>query len=259
MDPRERNKRSSENQQSKLKKREETAQNDQQISELNPKQLRALLSNKNSDYVFRLQKELETQGKMEAGAAAAAVDQLLQEIITAQRKGITANNLFHASPKMKADQILHPVQKPQKTPYWQRLIDGILIYVAIMTGLFGVLALIQTPKANQSSQMGIVSLVLVGGLLGAVMTKYNDLLAPDAPKKGRGIKLVLYGVAIFAGLMVIMWVFQNKALAVINPVLPAGADIAIAAIVYLVRFAFRRYYKITGSPFYPEGSRPQAK
>lgn len=259
MDPRERNKRSSENQQAKLKKRAETAQDDQEISKLAPEALRSKLSNKNSDYVFRLQKELEQQGKISSAEASSIVDNLLQEIVTAQYKGVPANGLYHASPKMKADQLLHPVAKPQQTPTWQRMIDGILFYIVVMTGLFGVLALFQNPKQTESAQMGILSLVLVGALLGAVMTKYNDLLGLERGKKGNGWKMALYGVAIFVGLLVIMWIFQNPALRVINPVLPAGANIAIAAILYLIRFAFRRYFKITGSPFYPEGSRPQSK
>jgi uncharacterized membrane-anchored protein len=253
VDPKEKNKESSANQQEKLKKREEVAADDEKVKSSSAADLREKLSNKNADYVFRLQKELEAQGKLTAAEAKSLVDKLLPEIIVAQRKGQPANNLFKAAPKLKAEQILHPAPKKQETPTWQRMIDGVLFYIVIMTGLFGVLALFQSPKQAQSGQMGIVSLILVGLLLGLVMTKYNDLMDPRKKRKGMGWLLALYGVAIFVGLLVIMYVFQSPYLKAINPVLPAGADIAIAAILYLVRFAFRRYFKITGSPFYPDG------
>ena len=44
--------------QAKLKKQTETDNRDEAIKQMDPKELRNKLSNKNQDYVFRLEKEL---------------------------------------------------------------------------------------------------------------------------------------------------------------------------------------------------------
>lgn len=74
--------------------------------------MRKQLTNKNSDYVFRLEKALMDAGKSEAEATKIAND-LLDEIITAQKQGIPASNLYKKSPILKAEEILHPVIKPK--------------------------------------------------------------------------------------------------------------------------------------------------
>jgi uncharacterized membrane-anchored protein len=61
-------------------------------------------------------------------------------------------------------------------------------------------------------------------------------------------------LAIAVVLFVWMWILQIPALRVINPVLPAVADIVIAAAAYGVRYLFRKHYNIVGSAFAP---RPQ--
>jgi len=52
------------NKQEKLKEKVINQNKDDEVKQMQPAELRKQLSNKNSDYVFRLQKELETQGKM---------------------------------------------------------------------------------------------------------------------------------------------------------------------------------------------------
>ena len=147
--------------QEKLKKQSEVDAKDEELKNEDPKTLRQKLSNKNQDYVFRLEKELQRQGSLSHEEAVAMTDGLLSEIVIAQRHGQPANGLYLASPKIKAEEMLHPEQKTVETPFWQRAVDGALLYLAIFVGLFGVIALFET-KQPQNSQMGILTLASVG-------------------------------------------------------------------------------------------------
>lgn len=235
-------------QQAKLKRQTEIDNKDEEIKKESPSELRKKLSNKNQDYVFRLEKELQRQGSMSREEAVAMTDGLLSEIIIAQRHGQPANGLYMAAPQIKAEQMLHPDKKPVKTPFWQLAIDGALLYLAIFVGLFGIIALFET-KQPQNSQMGILTLASVGIVMGIFMVKYNDWVMPKNDKKLSWSRLILNGLALAAVLFIWIWLLSLPGVSAINPVLPGGVDIAIAVVAYGIRYLFRKYYHITGSPF----------
>lgn len=237
--------------QAKLKKKTETDTKDEELKNEDPKTLRQKLSNKNQDYVFRLEKELQRQGSMSREEAVTMTDGLLSEIVIAQRHGQPANGLYLASPKIKAEQMLHPDAKPVETPFWQKAVDGALLYLAIFVGLFGIIALFENDKAQNNSQMGILTLASVGILMGIFMVKYNDWITPKNGQRIGWAKLVLSGLGIAAVLFVWIWILSLPAVRMINPVLPGIVDIIIAAIAYGARYLFRRHYHITGSTFAP--------
>lgn len=241
--------------QEKLKKKSEVDAKDEELKNEDPKTLRQKLSNKNQDYVFRLEKELQRQGSLSREEAVAMTDGLLSEIVIAQRHGQPANGLYMASPQIKAEEMLHPHQKPVETPFWQRAVDGALLYLAIFVGLFGVIALFENnSKTQNNSQMGILTLASVGILMGVFMVKYNDWVMPKNGQRISLPKLLLSGLGIAVALFVWIWILSLPAIRVINPILPGAVDIVIAAIAYGVRYLFRQHYHITGSSF---ASRPQ--
>lgn len=240
--------------QAKLKKQAEIDTQDEEIKQEDPKVLREKLSNKNSDYVFRLEKELQKQGSISRAEAVEMTDSLLSEIIIAQRHGQPANGLYLASPAIKAEQMLHPKKKPVATPTWQLMVDGGLLYLAIFFAIFGVMALFETGKRAYNSQWGVLTLASVGILMGVFMVKYNDWLTPQADKRPSWAKLILSGLGIAVVMIALVTLMSLPALRVINPVLPGPADIAIAVVAYGVRYLFRRHYNIVGSAFAP---RPQ--
>ena len=80
--------------QEKLKQKTEREKQDDKIKAASPEELREMLSNKNSDYVFRLQKELEKQGNMSYAESEAKINELLPEIVIAQKHGQPANGLY---------------------------------------------------------------------------------------------------------------------------------------------------------------------
>ena len=75
-------------QQEKLKKAHEQNSRDEEIKKMSPKELRNKLSNKNQDYIFRLEKFLIEDQNYTMDQVEPAIDQILPEIIVAQRKGI---------------------------------------------------------------------------------------------------------------------------------------------------------------------------
>ena len=86
-------------QQEKLKKAHEQNARDEEIKKMSPKELRNKLSNKNQDYIFRLEKFLTEDQNYTMDQVEPAIDQILPEIIVAQRKGIPASNLYQKAPR----------------------------------------------------------------------------------------------------------------------------------------------------------------
>lgn len=242
-------------QQEKLRAKITTTEQDDEIKEESPQVLRTKLTNKNSDYVFRLQKELEKQGKLSHSEAEEKVNQLLPEIIVAQRHGQPANGLYMASPKIKADQILHPEVKPKTLsdfPFWQRAVDSGLLWLAIFMGIYGLMGLASTKPTGQN---GVLTITIVGILLGVFLAKYNDLIMPrdqnGKPKKVSWPRVIVVSVALVIVIVILMGILTLKALRPINPVLPGIIYIIIAAISFGIRYLFRKQYGITGSTFMP--------
>lgn len=238
-----------EDKQAKLKNKSAQEKMDAEIDQMSVDELRENLSNKNADYVFRLQRELASQGKLTQEKARGMVDELLPEILKAQRRGQPANGLYMAAPKMKANELLHPEENaaPKPVPFWQRSVDSALLYLAIFTGLFGIMELFSNTNKTSSS-MGILSIASVGILMGVFMTKYEDWVLPNGSRsKVSWPKLIGVSFILIVGLFAWMWILALPAIQVINPVLPGIWYIIIAAAAYGGRYLFRKYYGIVGS------------
>ncbi|RMC25771.1 MULTISPECIES: DUF1129 family protein [unclassified Lactobacillus] len=240
-------------QQTKLKDKVANQNMEEQVRQMAPAELRKQLSKKNADYIFRLQKELENQGKLSQETAISKINKLLPDLLIAQRHGQPANNFYNMSPKIKAADILKPKLKTAADiPFWQYAVDSALLYVAIFVGIFGLIALFQ-PNSKNNSQMGILTLISIGALMGIFMTKYNTWLLPDNGKNKKipWTKIILG----MAGIIVVLYgwimVLSIPALQVVNPVLPGMTNIIIALIAYGIRWLFRRHFEIVGSVFSP--------
>ena len=239
--------------QEKLKEKVINQNIDDEVKQMQPAELRKQLSNKNSDYVFRLQKELEAQGKMSHEDAQKKVDELLNDLIIAQRHGQPANTYYSMSPKLKAADMLKPKKrKASDIPFWQYATDNALFYVALFFGLFGLIGLFQ--KNNKyNSEMGALTLLIVGAALGVFMTKYNEWVLPNGGKNRKipWSKLIWGFILMMALLFICFGVLSLRALQIINPVLPGIYNLIIAAVAYGIRWLFRRHYQIIGSAFSP--------
>lgn len=242
----ERNRHAGAKQQEKMQKRSEVAERDAKIEEMSASELHARLSNKNQDYIFRLEKFLKAEG-MTADKAQAEVDGMLQDIVQAQSKGITAGVLFKMAPQEKAHEIVHPKPKPRSLTFREKFFDNALLYITIFGAIIGIFAFM-TPKNQQEQNgtaMGIVSLIVIGILCGLTMTYFNEVLTRPKEDRPAGWKLVLLGVGAIFVLFIVAAVLAIPPINVINPILPGGVDLLVAAVAYGGRWLWRKTKGIT--------------
>lgn len=240
MDNKERNQKVISQQQARLKKQSAQAAALEKIESMSVDQLQASLSNKNQDFLFRLDKFLVAEGWKEEEAQA-KINSLLKKIVVAQHKGETAASLFNKSPKEMAHDMVHPKPKPRKLTFGEKSIDNMLLYLGIFTGMIGLFSLFAHSKSAQAqSQMGIVSLILISLVAGWGMTYFNDTIALKPDKRPAAWKLILIGAALVVSLFVIVALFALPPLKNINPIIPGWAELAIMAIALVGRWFYRR-------------------
>lgn len=233
-------------QQEKLKKAHEQNARDEEIKKMSPKELRNKLSNKNQDYIFRLEKFLTEDQNYTMDQVEPAIDQILPEIIVAQRKGIPASNLYQKAPREKAIEIANPKKEAPKTKFWMHAVDNGLLYFVIFAGVFGIVQLFNTSSKQQDGmqQMGILTVVSVTILFGILMAYYTDLLSRDKSKRPPMWQIILIGVFLFGIIMVWITFTSMPFMRVINPVLNPWVYIVLAVIAFFVRRWFRQKYHV---------------
>lgn len=247
----ERNAQASQQQAKTLADKENKPETTVDLSKVDPKKLRAELSNKNQDYLFKMHKLLVDGGYTDADAAA-KLDAFLPEIVQEQRVGKPAAQLY-GPPTVKADRILHAPKKPIEIKYWMKGTDWSLLYFAILSVVFGVMGMIPGGNnQNSATNSGVLVLLTMSVSFGFLLTWFSDAMqkSREAKKKGDKTvrplwKVILLSVISVFGVMILisLLTFINPAL---NPVLPGYGYIIAAAISYGLRYLFRRHYHIKG-------------
>ncbi|MCH4009330.1 DUF1129 family protein [Companilactobacillus sp.] len=244
-DLRERNKKAAEKQKRHSEKKEKNDEIAEQINSADPAELRKQLSNKNEEYVFKLNKRLVDDDFTEEEAEE-SINGLLPEIIANQIKGVPANQLYGPVTK-KAGDIAHPVKPKKATPFWALAIDTSLLFFALFGLLYGIVGLTSKNQSSQN-QTGIVTLVLLAAMWGVLLTWFNlQMKKPKAERPGLLITIGYMG----AGL-VIMFIFLGLMQFVpktFNPPLNGVVYLVLAVIAFGGRFLYRRYMHITTRGF----------
>ena len=235
----------SQKQQTRLQKREKTAANIEKIKQATPEQLRKQLSNKNIDYIFRLEKALNNNEGLTTKKVTETVNVILPEIVVAQYKGIPAATLYHQSPLQKAKELAHPQPKPVKQKFWMQAVDNVLLYLTFFLGMFGLVQLFTPQKNLQGGQtLGILTLVSVAVLFGIVMAYYNNILVLPRSERPAIWKLILGGLGVL--IVIFAWITLTSlpALRIINPVINPWVEIVLAVIAFLGRRYFKQKYHV---------------
>lgn len=232
--------------QEKLKKAHEQNSREEEIKKMPPKELRKKLSNKNQDYVFRLEKFLAEDQNYTMDQVEPAIDQILPEIIVAQRKGIPASSLYQKAPREKAIEISNPKKEAPKSKFWMHAVDNGLLYFAIFAGFFGLVQLFsQNPKqSGVQQQLGIFTMIVVTVLFGILMAYYSDLMTRDKEHRPSVWKMILIGAILVVIMMVVINLTALPAFRVINPVLNPWVYIVLAVIAFFGRRWFRQKYHV---------------
>lgn len=244
-DLREKNKQAAEKQKVASAKNERKEEIKTEIYNANADDLRKKLSNKNAEYIFKLNKYLMEDGFKE-DESKEAIDKLLPEIVDNQIKGIPANQLY-GPVTQRAKDIVHPTKKPKVTPFWASWIDTSLLFFALFGVLYGIVAL-TSKKQDPNNQTGIITLIVLSAMWGALLTWFNNQMKrPKSQRPGWGITIgyLVVGLAF-------MFVFLAAMTAVptsINPALNAIGYFIAAVVAYGVRFVFRRTMDIHDRSF----------
>lgn len=245
-DLREKNKKAAEKQKVASAKNEKKEEVTSQIYSTDTDDLSKKLSNKNAEYVFKLNKRLLDDGFKEEEAKE-VIDGMLPEMIDNQIKGIPANQLY-GPVTQKAKEIAHPVKKPKKTPFWGLWIDTALLFFALFGLLYGVVAL-TSKKTDPNNQTGILTLIVLSLMWGALLTWFNNQMRmPKSERPGWGKTIGYLALG-----LVLMFVFLGAMAFVpttINPTLNAVGYFVAAVVAYGIRFAFRRYMGIKEKTFF---------
>ncbi|CAJ1193309.1 hypothetical protein FD33_GL000550 [Companilactobacillus paralimentarius DSM 13238 = JCM 10415] len=245
-DLREKNKKAAEKQKVASAKNEKKEEVTSQIYSADTDDLSKKLSNKNAEYVFKLNKRLLDDGFKEEEAKE-VIDGMLPEMIDNQIKGIPANQLY-GPVTQKAKEIAHPVKKPKKTPFWGLWIDTALLFFALFGLLYGVVAL-TSKKTDPNNQTGILTLIVLSLMWGALLTWFNNQMRmPKSERPGWGKTIGYLALG-----LVLMFVFLGAMAFVpttINPTLNAVGYFVAAVVAYGIRFAFRRYMGIKEKTFF---------
>lgn len=210
----------------------------------------AALTKRNSEYVFRLRKAL-TDGDMSEAEQVALLQKLLPEVIVAQHKGQPANQLY-GPPIAKANEILHAPKPVKPISMWLKAVDSMMIFAVFMFALAALTVF--TTKAKDVSQMksfGVLSMLLLVIVAGGGLAIVQDKISQPKEKRMAIWKMVL----LFAGIMIAMFLLVSVTVfipSVINPVLPGAADVAVAVVIFGLRYLLRRRYGIKGNLFAPQ-------
>ncbi|PMD73925.1 DUF1129 domain-containing protein [Companilactobacillus nuruki] len=245
-DLREKNKQAAEQQKVNSAKNEKKEELKSEIYSTDANDLRKKLSNKNAEYVFKLNKYLTENGFKEEEAKE-AIDGLLPEMIDNQYKGIPANQLY-GPVTQKAKDIVHPAKKVKKTPFWASWIDTSLLFFALFGVLYGIVAL-TSKKQDPNSQTGIITLIVLSAMWGALLNWFNTKMKlPKSERPGWGITIgyMVVGLAFMFVFLAAMTVVP----ATINPALNAIGYFIAAVVAYGVRFIFRRTMGIHDRSFF---------
>ncbi|UQS82172.1 DUF1129 domain-containing protein [Bombilactobacillus folatiphilus] len=248
MDPREKNEQKQAQSQEKTIKRQQQLATEEQIRNADATALWQKLSRKNEDYLFKLHKALQNNGKT-TSQAQEIIDNLLPEVLENQVKGITARQLY-GKVADKLDATLHrkvPSQTAANTPMWQMAVDNSLLFIAVFAVMYGIMSLfIKNP--SRDNQSGILSILIIAIIWGVLFGWLNKRMMTKKEEREPFWKTIL---VIIVGLLFMMlaWLFTVLLPPVLNPILPAWAEILIAVVAYGLRWLFRRYYHITFSSF----------
>ncbi|MBP2058148.1 putative membrane-anchored protein [Lactobacillus colini] len=231
--------------QAKLQKQSKRLETEAELKNTNPEQLRQKLSNKNADYIFRLEKAMRDNEKLAGEQVDNAINSILPEIIIAQYKGMPASTLYRQSPTEKAHELAHPKAKPVESKFWMQIVDNVLLYLTFFLGMFGVVQLFMPKsKDSQSSEMGIITMLSVAILFGIIMAYYNNMLARD--KEDRPAIWKMIAIAAVVLMAVFLWITFTSlpVFRPFNPIINPWIEIILAVLAFLGRRFFKQKYHV---------------
>mgnify|MGYP004467316797 CR=1 FL=1 len=212
------------------------------------------LSNKNTDYVFRLRKFLKENGVDDARETE-MLKELIPAILKDQAAGKPANTVY-GSPSVLATRLINaPKAKPKPQPFWIETSDLGLSFLAIFSVIYGAMALI-SKNASQASSGGFFSLVLMSFVAAFVFTYYNRWMDMEKSKRPNLFLLIMAGIAlVILGSMLASWLTTINT--PLTATMPAWAQFVVAVLAYGGHYFMKRHFNLRN--LFQPASRDQEK
>ncbi len=208
---------------------------------VNVDELLPQLSNKNSDYVFKLRKFLKEQGADDEKEHAVLVE-FLPKILKEQREGKPATTVYGA-PSELAQRILNAPKKVKKQPFWIETIDLGLSFLAFFSVMYGVMSFFVKSKSQQVSG-GLVSLIMTAFIAAFVFNYFNRWMDTPKGKRPNLFLLIIAGMALIALASVgATWLTINGH-TIITDQLPAVGQFIVAILAYGGHFFLKRKFHL---------------
>ncbi|KRO16390.1 DUF1129 family protein [Lacticaseibacillus saniviri] len=217
---------------------EKNAQVSQERPQASVDELMTQLSKKNDDYVFKLRRGLE-EHKVPEAKQEAVLAELLPEIITAQKQGKPANQLYGPVTE-KVNAIVFAPKPVKVQPLWLTMLDMGLFFLSLFALVYGVGAYIN-PK-NQP-QGGLLPMLIMAVVAAVIFGYYNNW---TKQKKGERRSGWIIGLSAF--LLITLASFGSSALAqlkspITNP-MPWYGYAVVAVIAYGAHWLMKRQYNL---------------
>ncbi len=237
-----------------MKQKEETSQSEGSVKNIQ-KENQAIfeeLTNKNSNYFYKLSKELDERG-LKPPAIQQAIHPLLVQAHEKQSQGLTARRLFGRVSE-RADKILNVHSQAQDSQHeevvlsedWKLYVDGALLVGGVFTLISGLsVSFTENPEANQLGLISMIANFVIGGFVMLAITK----TAPRPNQKNNYLKYFAASLGSIALWAVIAALINLYVPAAINPIVPSSLCIIIGAGSLAAKWLFKRRYDVKGGIF----------
>ena len=211
--------------------------------------LYAQLTNKNEDYMAKLDKRL-IEANYPDDDKTRVFNDMLNAIVSQQSAGVTARKLYGTVTERYVEIVEGPQQtvdgKVERSEDWKLYVDGALMLGGMFALITGLSALFG--NGANSTGMGIITLLLnfiVGGFVILAITKN----APTQGVKGSLLRYILVSVVAMFGWIIVMTGSMAIIPPAINIVLPGIANLIIGAVAFAGKWYFKRKYNVKGTLF----------
>lgn len=211
------------------------------------RELEQKLTKKNEQYIFDLKKSLNAANLSEE-AQALALQEILPELVTGQKSGRTARQLFGTVSERTQAILEKPEEKPESSPFWMWL-DNTLLLLGALTIMMSVMAMLSNSKAQSMGLLTYILGAMSGGYVFYLLYKYvYQYDRPTADKENRPGWLKT-GAILVASMFLWLIVFTGSMAlpAVFNPILDPMIAIVIGGVSLGVRYLLKKKYNMHGS------------
>ncbi|WP_395317770.1 DUF1129 family protein [Fructilactobacillus frigidiflavus] len=208
------------------------------------------LTKRNIEYLVRFKAAL-AETNVPAEKQAETIKTMINEVIAAQKKGITAKGLYGTVTE-KVTLTVNPPRKPAGPMTRERyVIDAsynVLWFLILFSFMYAAMFWVSPAQAKQGGVAGITSIILSSVVAGIGMPVITQLFAPGVKHKYNGLIRSIMMVLLF---MIWMIVFYGTNLlpAGLNPVVSPIVDVVIGVLALVGVLYMRTKYTITSGLF----------